>query len=102
MSFPYTEGGVGIRRLPDICTSLQYTQWWNLTSRVSLWSQFLKAKYCQRAHLVEKMVHTGDSLMWRYMMKHKLQVEENIGWKIKSGSCSFWWDDWLGMGALAT
>ncbi|KAH0655461.1 hypothetical protein KY285_030343 [Solanum tuberosum] len=86
MSLPYTEGGVGIKRL----------------SKVSLWSQFLKAKYCQRAHPMEKKVDRGDSLMWKYMMKNKLQVEENIGWKIQSGSCSFWWDDWLGKGALAT
>jgi len=94
MIFPYTEGGVGIRRLSDICTSLQYKQW--CRSRVSLWSQFLKAKYCQIAHPVAKKVDTGDSLMWRYMMKSRLQVEKNIGWKIQSGSCSFWWDDWLG------
>ncbi|KAH0775105.1 hypothetical protein KY290_012242 [Solanum tuberosum] len=100
MSLPYTEGGVGIRRLADICTSLQYKQWWNFRSKVSLWSQFLKAKCCQRAHSVAKKVDTGDSLMWRYMMKNKLQVEENIGWKIQSESCSFWWDDWLGKGPL--
>ncbi|KAH0700920.1 hypothetical protein KY284_015135 [Solanum tuberosum] len=102
MRLPYTEGGVGIRRLSDICTSLQYKQWWNFRSKVSLWSQFLKAKYCQRAHPVAKKVDRGDSLMWKYMMKNKLHVEENIGWKIQSGSCSFWWDDWLGKGALAT
>ncbi|KAK4706920.1 hypothetical protein R3W88_033521 [Solanum pinnatisectum] len=34
--------------------------------------------------------------MWRYMMKNKSIVEENITWKINSGNCSFWWDDWLG------
>ncbi|KAH0655402.1 hypothetical protein KY285_030284 [Solanum tuberosum] len=102
MSLPYTEGGVGIRRLSDICTCLQYKQWWNFRSKVSLWSQFLKDKYCQRAHPVAKKFDRADSLMWKYMMKNKLQVEENIGWKIQSGSCSFWWDDWLGKGALAT
>ena len=34
-------------------------------------------------------------------MKNKITVEDHIGWKINSGSCSFWWDDWLGVGALA-
>ncbi|WMV08266.1 hypothetical protein MTR67_001651 [Solanum verrucosum] len=42
-----------------------------------------------------------ESLMWKYMMKHKIKVEEYIGWQINSGSCSFWWDDWLGGGAIA-
>ncbi|WMV30207.1 hypothetical protein MTR67_023592 [Solanum verrucosum] len=64
MSLPYTEGGVGIRRLSDICTSLQYKQWWNFRSKVSLWSQFLKAKYCQRAHPVAKK-GVKDIAVWR-------------------------------------
>ncbi|WMV50078.1 hypothetical protein MTR67_043463 [Solanum verrucosum] len=101
MSLPYTEGRVGIRRLSDICTSLQYEQWWNFRSKVTLWSQFLKSNFCQRAHPVAKKVDIGQSLMWRYMMKNKIKAEENIGWKISSGSCSFWWDDWLGGGAPA-
>ncbi|KAK4733796.1 hypothetical protein R3W88_008057 [Solanum pinnatisectum] len=101
MSLPYAEGGLGIRRLTDICTALQYKQWWNFRARTSLWGQFLKAKYCQRANPVAKKIHTGQSLMWRYMMKNKSIVEENITWKINSGNCSFWWDDWLGKGALA-
>ncbi|WMV50088.1 hypothetical protein MTR67_043473 [Solanum verrucosum] len=63
MSLPYTEGGVGIRRLSDICTSIQHKQWWNSRSKVTLWSQFLKSKYCQRAHPVSKEVDTGQSLM---------------------------------------
>ncbi|KAH0689098.1 hypothetical protein KY289_016456 [Solanum tuberosum] len=35
------------------------------------------------------------------MMKNKIKVEKYIGWRINSGSFSFWWDDWLGVGALA-
>ncbi|WMV13666.1 hypothetical protein MTR67_007051 [Solanum verrucosum] len=35
------------------------------------------------------------------MMKNKLTVESNIQWKIRNGSCSFWWDNWLGVGPLA-
>ncbi|KAG5631350.1 hypothetical protein H5410_003067 [Solanum commersonii] len=36
MSLPYEEGGVGIRRLTDICISLQYKQWWNFKAKSSL------------------------------------------------------------------
>ncbi|XP_049388167.1 uncharacterized protein LOC125852491 [Solanum stenotomum] len=52
LSFPYEEGGIGMRNLKD-------------------------------------MMHT----------KHK--VEEHIKWKLNSGNCSFWWDNWLGVGPLA-
>lgn len=33
-------------------------------------------------------------------MKNKHKVEDHIQWKIKSGSCLFWWDNWLGIGLL--
>ncbi|XP_049386038.1 uncharacterized protein LOC125850211 [Solanum stenotomum] len=54
ITFPYDEGGLGVRHLNDICNSLQYKQWWNFRSTNSLWGQFLKAKYCQRANPVVK------------------------------------------------
>ncbi|KAK6780052.1 hypothetical protein RDI58_022236 [Solanum bulbocastanum] len=90
ISLPYTEGGLGLRRLTDICTALQYKQWWNFRTKTTLWGQFLRAKYCQRANPVAKKIDTGQSLMWRYMMRNKNLVEENILWKINSGNCSFW------------
>ncbi|KAH0697937.1 hypothetical protein KY289_015419 [Solanum tuberosum] len=82
MRLPCAKGGVGIRRLTDICTSLQYKQWWNFRAKSSLWGQFLKSKYCQRANPVAKKVDAGQSLVWRYMMKNKNKVEDHITWKI--------------------
>ncbi|KAG5580299.1 hypothetical protein H5410_050926 [Solanum commersonii] len=29
LSFPYDEGGIGVRNLEDVCMSMQYKQWWN-------------------------------------------------------------------------
>ncbi|WMV30196.1 hypothetical protein MTR67_023581 [Solanum verrucosum] len=46
LSFPYEEGGICVRHLNDVCTSLQIKQWWNFRTKQSLWGQFLKAKYC--------------------------------------------------------
>ncbi|WMV46066.1 hypothetical protein MTR67_039451 [Solanum verrucosum] len=101
ITFPYDEGGLGVRHLNDICNSLQYKQWWHFRSTNSLWGQFLKAKYCHRANPVVKKWDTGQSLVWKYMSNNKSQVEEHIIWKINSGTCSFWWDNWLGEGPLA-
>ncbi|XP_049378041.1 uncharacterized protein LOC125842768 [Solanum stenotomum] len=44
---------------------------------------------------------TGESLTWKHMMHNKHKIEEHIHWKLNSGNCSFWWDNWLGMGPLA-
>ncbi|WMV13671.1 hypothetical protein MTR67_007056 [Solanum verrucosum] len=101
LSLPYEEGGIGVRHLNDVCTSLQIKQWWNFRTKHSLWGQFLKAKYCQRSNPVAKKGDTGDSLVWKYMVKNREMVETEIGWRINSGNAFFWWDNWIGEGPLA-
>ncbi|WMV30174.1 hypothetical protein MTR67_023559 [Solanum verrucosum] len=54
LSYPTDEGGIGVRLLFDICTSFQYKQWWTFRTKISLWGQILKDKYCQRANPVAK------------------------------------------------
>lgn len=101
LSFPYDEGGIGVKRLEDVCLALQYKQWSIFRSKRTLWGEFLKAKYCQRAHPVIKKWDTGQSLTWKHMTINKSDAETNIQWSINSGTCRFWWDDWLGVGPLA-
>ena len=101
LSIPQVQGGVGIRRLADVCTSLLYKQWWLFRFKNSIWKHFVQAKHCQRANPVARKFENGESLIWKYMMKNKHNVEEHIKWQINSGSCSFWLDDLLGIGALA-
>ena len=101
LCIPQAEGGVGINRLTDICTALQYKQWWLFRSKNSILTKFLQANCCPRANPVARKFENGQSLIWKYMMKNRHKVEEHIKWQINSGSCSFWWDDLLGIGALA-
>ncbi|WMV32823.1 hypothetical protein MTR67_026208 [Solanum verrucosum] len=102
MSLPYDEGGIGVRKLEDICISLQIKQWWIFRSKQTLWGQFLRAKYCQRAHLVAKKLDTGQCLIWNFMMRNKGIADTQIKWKSNSGNSFFWWDDWFGEGPLAS
>ncbi|XP_015064939.1 uncharacterized protein LOC107010215 [Solanum pennellii] len=64
MAYPINEGGIGVRMMEDVCKAFQYKQWWEFRTKPSLWSQFLKAKYCQRANCVAKKYDTGDSIVW--------------------------------------
>ena len=50
-----------MRLLDDVCTTFQYKQWWEFRTRHSLWSLFVKAKYCQRANIVAQKFNTGES-----------------------------------------
>jgi len=36
LSFPYEEGGIGIRKLEDICTAMQFKKWWTFRTKKSL------------------------------------------------------------------
>ncbi|KAG5631524.1 hypothetical protein H5410_003241 [Solanum commersonii] len=101
LSFPYDEGGIGVRLMSDVCRAFQFKQWWTFRSKQTLWGDFLRAKYCQRSNPISKKWDTGDSQSWRLMMKNKHIVESHIQWRIRNGSCSFWWDNWLGVGPLA-
>ena len=33
MSFPYDEGGFGMRNIKDVCMAFQYKQWWNFSTK---------------------------------------------------------------------
>ncbi|WMV32834.1 hypothetical protein MTR67_026219 [Solanum verrucosum] len=101
LSYPYEKGGIGVRKLEDTCKALQIKQWWNFRTKNFLWSQFLRAKYCQRSNPIAKKWDVGQSLVWKYMMKNKTIIEPHITWKVHSGNSLFWWDDWLGEGQLA-
>ncbi|XP_055802634.1 uncharacterized protein LOC129871697 [Solanum dulcamara] len=59
LSYPYEEGGIGVRLISDVAKSFQYKQWWIFRTKNSLWSEFLKAKYCQRSNPITKKWHTG-------------------------------------------
>ncbi|XP_055814558.1 uncharacterized protein LOC129884254 [Solanum dulcamara] len=101
LSYPYDEGGIGVRQVSDVAKSFQYKQLWVFRTKNTLWGEFLKAKYCQRSNPITKKWDTGQSLIWKHLMKNKHNVEPHIQWQIQSGFCLFWWDNWLGIGPLA-
>ena len=47
---PYSEGGLGLRRLMEIYQAFSMKLWWNFIQGHSLWASFLAAKYCRDRH----------------------------------------------------
>ena len=101
MAYPINEGGIDVRLLEDVYTTFQYKQWWEFRTTKSLWSLFLKAKYYQIANPVAKKYDSRDSIVSRYLTKNRHKVESLIKWSIHSGTCNFWWDNWLENDSLA-
>nr|XP_004252203.1 uncharacterized protein LOC101264798 [Solanum lycopersicum] len=101
LSYPYEEGGIGMRNLQDVCKSFQFKQWWIFINKQTLWGDFLKDKYCQRSNPVSEKWDTGESLNWKHMLATRQQMEQHIQWRLQARNCSFLWDNWLGIGPLA-
>ncbi|WMV13663.1 hypothetical protein MTR67_007048 [Solanum verrucosum] len=87
--------------MKDVCQAFQFKHWWVFRTKQTLGGDFLRAKYCQRSNPISEKWDTGDSQAWKLLMTNKHTVENHIQWKIRNGSCSFWWDNWLGVGPLA-
>ncbi|XP_071927455.1 uncharacterized protein [Coffea arabica] len=100
MCYPVEEGGVGFRRLQDVYRAFSFKLWWNFRKGMSLWSQFMKAKYCRRKHPCQVEIKATDSALWKRMVNVSRQVELSMLWVVKDGACHFWYDNWLGNGAL--
>ena len=60
LSYPYEEGGIGMRNLHDVCRAFQFKKWWIFRTMQTLWGDFLKAKYCQRSNPVSKKWDSGN------------------------------------------
>ncbi|OIT19933.1 hypothetical protein A4A49_55077 [Nicotiana attenuata] len=85
----------------DINEALALKRWWRFRTCESLWSTFLKYKYCTIDHPVKKKWRTGQSHGWKKLMQVKDKVEDNMLWKINSSNSSLWWDNWTGFGDIA-
>lgn len=81
---------------------LAIKRWWRFRKTSSLWANFLNKKYCMRAHCTIKKWASGISHIWKSMTKGSDIAEAHMIWKINSGNCSFWWDNWSGMSPLAS
>ncbi|XP_071923235.1 uncharacterized protein [Coffea arabica] len=74
--------------------------WWNFRCGLSLWAQFLNAKYCKGFHPCQISVPTLGSATWKRILDIRGLAELFIGWSLHEGRCSFWYDNWTGHGAL--
>ncbi|WRX16205.1 Reverse transcriptase domain - like 10 [Theobroma cacao] len=96
ITFPCSEGGLDIRNLNDVFDAFTLKLWWRFQTCDSLWTQFLKTKYClgRIPHYVHPKLH--DSLVWKRMIRGREVAIRNIRWKIGKGDLFFWHDCWMG------
>ncbi|XP_019167180.1 PREDICTED: uncharacterized protein LOC109162927 [Ipomoea nil] len=93
-------GGVGFLDLDLMVRAASAKLWWNFRTEHTLWSDFMRAKYCRRVHPVAKVARYSDSHTWRRMLAVRDEVEQVQTWRLFQGRVNFWWDNWLGLGPL--
>ncbi|EOY34749.1 Uncharacterized protein TCM_042329 [Theobroma cacao] len=96
ITFPVSEGGLGIRNLRDVFEAFSLKLWWRFQTCNSLWTRFLKTKYClgRIPHFVQPKLH--DSQVWKRMIFGRDVALQNIRWGIGKGELFFWHDCWMG------
>ncbi|XP_071939975.1 uncharacterized protein [Coffea arabica] len=100
LCYPVEEGGVGFRRLEDVYTAFSCRLWWSFRIGTSVGAAFLRAKYCRGTDPCQAQLTLTALPVWRRMVNVSRQVEISMLWLVNDGSCHFWYDNWLGSGAL--
>ncbi|XP_026458773.1 uncharacterized protein LOC113359335 [Papaver somniferum] len=89
---PYTEGGLGIRRLKVLNKILMMKMMWKLVYSSDEWALFFTAKFIDKYGIwfsKWKLSSVREGLQWAW-----LNLQEDISWKIGNGaSISVWFDN---------
>lgn len=99
---PYEEGGLGIRRVSDVCKVFQLKLIWRLfTQSSSLWVMWVK-QYLIRDDSFWDVRDTGlGSWMWRKLLQVRPLAKIFLRNEVKDGSLTrFWTDIWHPQGRL--
>ncbi|GLT71798.1 hypothetical protein SLA2020_437910 [Shorea laevis] len=96
---PVDEGGVGIRNIMEVYSSLQSKFAWKFLSEDTLWSRFFKAKYVKNQH-ISLVDSSKGSRFWKMLIKSIHMVVDKSIWCVKEGNLSFWRDKWMDTGPI--
>ncbi|XP_075086276.1 uncharacterized protein LOC142168987 [Nicotiana tabacum] len=83
LCLPKSEGGMGFRSLHDVSKVLFAKIWWNYRTKDSLWSTFMRNKYCKKINEVLVPWIQGYHI-WRKMLQMRDDVEYQVWWQLKN------------------
>jgi hypothetical protein len=90
----YEAGGLDLRPLANINSSLLLQLCWKFLSSDEQWASLCRAKYLRHGNPVQTYM---KSSIWPGIKDHVTTVKANTIWLIGSGkSILFWTDNWLG------
>ena len=97
------ENGLEFQKLGDVQLVFGCKLWWKFRSGSSIWANLRASKYIKGIdHASIINFKHSDSRIWRRMLCTKQVVEDNTRLLVRDRSSSFWVDNWIGEGPLAT
>lgn len=98
---PKKEGGLGIRRLEDLCTATGLKLVWRCCTTETIWAKWMKQHYVGDNHFWQAQVSLLDSGSWKFLLGSKDLAAANMRRVICNGEgTSLWFDPWLSEGRL--
>jgi hypothetical protein len=87
------KGGLGVKNLEKMNTSLLIKWWWKLESKDGLWQKLVRAK-CLKDRPVACIEHRQvDSPCWSELLKVKTLYLEDRTMRVGNGKKTSFWDD---------
>jgi len=93
---PKTGGGVGIRRVQDLCHAAVLKKIWRLCISKTLWTSWMQNRYLNNTRLWDSTACSLDSGTWKHIQKMKATALECMQRVIANGQS----DPWLNEGRL--
>lgn len=99
---PKSEGGLGIRRVKDLCDAAGLKKIWRLLNFDTLWSVWFRNRYIKTDNFWEVKPHILDSGTWKQILVLKSHAMECMRKQIGNGkTTSIWFDPWIEEGRLS-
>ncbi|EOY17514.1 Uncharacterized protein TCM_042330 [Theobroma cacao] len=96
ISLPIKEGGLDIRNLAEVFEAFSMKLWWRFRTIDSLWTRFMRMKYCRGQLPMHTQPKLHDSQTWKRMVANSAITEQNMRWRVGQGKLFFWHDCWMG------
>lgn len=92
---------MGIRDLTEVQVSLFMKYAWKMLVGGSLWSDFFKAKYMGNLHIAALINSNRGTRFWKGVLRVVPHVLNSSRFLVQRGEVNFWYDNWMGDGAVA-
>lgn len=92
---PTSEGGLGIRALPQIMSALHAKRYWSLIQGKSVWAHYMLRKYGDPRDN-NYIMPSSPSPLWRSMISVFHKVYAHCLWIVGRGHIPVWGSNWCG------